>query len=573
MPSIEDLLKKPAPGAGVRAKLESEKTAPEKFEERMTSIQLKEKETAIAEAAAGSGVPYVALRGLAISPEALSLLPETDAQHLRMVPFFWVGSEVRLAAIHPEETAVQDAAFSLGERNKAHIVVYQVSEDSLAYGLGLYAALPKITAIIKGVRLTQEEIERYQQAMQALSDVAKLLTSNRVSDTVSILVAAALQFDSSDIHIEAEENSIAVRFRIDGVLTDIMTLPKDTWKKMVARLKLISGLKINITDRPQDGRYTIFLNEGDTDVRVSTLPTNWGESVVMRILRPSSIRVEFHDLGFRSKAFAKLQAEMQKPHGMILTTGPTGSGKTTTLYAMLQKLNTKDVKIITLEDPIEYHLAGINQSQVDAARTYTFAAGLRSILRQDPDIIMVGEIRDLETAETAVNAALTGHLLLSTVHTNDAAGAIPRLLNMGVKGFLLSQAVNVVLGQRLVRRLCASCKQPAALSPEDLTRAREQLESIPEASGERLASLEGLTFFTAKGCDKCHGGYKGRLGIYEVLLMDALVAEKMKEGSISTEDMRTIAVAQGMVTMFQDGLLKALEGLTSLEELTRVAST
>lgn len=186
---------------------------------------------------------------------------------------------------------------------------------------------------------------------------------------------------------------------------------------------------------------------------------------------------------------------------------------------------------------------------------------------------MVGEIRDLETAETAVNAALTGHLLLSTVHTNDAAGAIPRLLNMGVKGFLLSQAVNVVLGQRLVRRLCASCKQPAALSPEDLTRAREQLESIPEASGERLASLEGLTFFTAKGCDKCHGGYKGRLGIYEVLLMDALVAEKMKEGSISTEDMRTIAVAQGMVTMFQDGLLKALEGLTSLEELTRVAST
>jgi type II secretory ATPase GspE/PulE/Tfp pilus assembly ATPase PilB-like protein len=538
----------------------------------MESIQLKEKEAATAAEAGKAGVPYVALRGLAVSPEALSILPEEEARSMNAVVFFWSGPEVRLAAINPGDAALQDAAFGIGERLKAHVVVYRVSEDSLAYGLGLYATLPKITAMVKGVRLTQEEIERYQASMHAVGDIARLLTSSRITDTIAILVAAALQFDSSDIHVEAEEDGIKVRFRLDGVLEDIATLPKDAWRKMIARLKLISGLKINITDRPQDGRYTIFLNEGDTDVRVSTLPTNWGESVVMRILRPSSIRVEFEALGFRLKAFAKLEKEMQKPHGMILTTGPTGSGKTTTLYAMLQKLNTKDVKVITLEDPIEYHLAGINQSQVEAAKNYTFASGLRSILRQDPDIIMVGEIRDLETADVAVNAALTGHLLLSTVHTNDAAGAVPRLLNMGVKGFLLSQALNIVLGQRLVRKLCPACKKPATLSEEDTHMVKEQIETIPEASGERVDTGKAMAFFTAVGCDKCHGGYKGRLGIYEVLLVDSLVAEKMRGGSISTEDMRIIAAAQGMVTMFQDGILKAIDGLTSIDEIRRVAS-
>lgn len=573
IPSIEDLLKEPDLEE-VAHKTETEKTAPEKFQERISEIQIKEKEAAAQAKATQEGVPYVALRGFAVSPEALQLLPKETAESLRAVPFLFTGPELRLGSPDPASTAVQELAFQLGERYKTHVAVYHISEDSLTYVLGLYEALPKIAKIVKGVRITESEIGIYREKMASLETLRGLLVSSNTTNIMTIMIAAALQFESSDIHVEAEETGIKVRFRVDGVLQEVAELPKESWKKIIGRVKLISGLKLNVTNRPQDGRFTIFLKEGNTDVRVSALPTNWGESVVMRILKPSAINVGFEDLGFREKAFAKLERELKKPHGMILTTGPTGSGKTTTLYSMLRKLNQPGVKIITLEDPIEYKLQGINQSQVDAEKKYTFASGLRSILRQDPDIVMVGEIRDLETADTAVNAALTGHLLLSTVHTNDAAGAIPRLMNMGVKPFLLSQALNVVLGQRLVRRLCESCKVPVAIPKEQQDEIKKSFLNIPEASGERIPEGAPLEFHgPGAGCEKCHGGYKGRVGIYELLLMDAQVEEISKTGVVSENQMREIAKNQGMVTMYQDGLLKALEGITSVEEVNRVALT
>ena len=582
IPSIEDLLKK-SDVEEVANKTETEKTAPEKFQERISEIQLRERENAAQAAATLQGVPYVALRGFAVSPEALGLVPKETAESVRAVPFLFTGPELRLGSPEPSSSAVQELAFQIGERKKTHVGIYRVSEDSLSYVLNLYEALPKIAKIIKGVRITETEIGSYQKQLKSLSALGELLASSNTTDIMTIMIAAALRFESSDIHIEAEEGGINVRFRVDGVLQKVAQLPKESWKKIVSRIKLISGLKINITNRPQDGRFTIFLQSGNTDVRVSSLPTNWGESVVMRILKPSAINVGFEELGFRPKAFEKLERELKKPHGMILTTGPTGSGKTTTLYSMLRKLNQPGVKIITLEDPIEYKLQGINQSQVDAEKTYTFASGLRSILRQDPDIVMVGEIRDLETADTAVNAALTGHLLLSTVHTNDAAGAIPRLMNMGVKPFLLVQALNVILGQRLVRRLCESCKVPVALESDELEEVKKSLLAIPEASGERIPTDKPLEFYgpparTAQpgggtGCDKCHGGYKGRVGIYEILVMTPEVETAMKEGSPTETQMREIAQQQGMVTMYQDGLLKALEGITSVEEINRVAMT
>jgi type II secretory ATPase GspE/PulE/Tfp pilus assembly ATPase PilB-like protein len=290
----------------------------------------------------------------------------------------------------------------------------------------------------------------------------------------------------------------------------------------------------------------------------------------MRILRPNAVDVPFSSLGWRPLLEKKILREIEKPHGMIVTTGPTGSGKTTTLYAVLKKLNRPDVKIITLEDPIEYKVEGLNQSQIDATKNYTFAAGLRSVLRQDPDIVMVGEIRDLETADTAINAALTGHLLLSTVHTNSASGALPRLLSMGVKPFLIAPALNAVIGQRLVRKICDKCKVEDTIEPERLEEVKKSLSSISPASGETIPNVENLKFYKGTGCPECNNsGYKGRIGIYEVIIMSDPIRAALSE-TISEYEMQKLALEQGMVTMTQDGLLKAIEGITSVEEVFRV---
>ncbi len=328
-----------------------------------------------------------------------------------------------------------------------------------------------------------------------------------------------------------------------------------------------------MTDKPQDGRFTIHLKEGKIDVRVSVLPTAYGESVVIRLLMSNVKSLSYDDLGIRGRALEQLTREIARPNGLIVTTGPTGSGKTTTLYSILMKLNTSDTKIITIEDPVEYQLQGINQSQVDPARGYTFANGLRSIVRQDPDIILVGEIRDIETAEISIQAALTGHLVLSTIHTNSAAGTIPRFLSMGAKAFLLAPAIIAMIGQRLVRRICAHCKVEEALPPELLARVVESLNKIPADAPERKGvDLANMRFVKGKGCVECHDiGYKGRIGIYEVMVMNKEIEKMILGGQVSEYDMEDIAVKNGMITMLQDGLLKALEGATTPEEVFRVA--
>lgn len=570
--SIEDLLKYTGSNtAGQPPSSKTEQNVVEKFEEKMHDVRLKEKETQAETEAKTLGVPYVNLKGFPISPEALRLIPQDRAESLKAVCFLYTGPEIRIAAINPNDQSVKDLLFELQERHKANGGIYKISEESFRVSLLAYDKLPKIKQVLKGVKVTQKELDTFKNQLKQYSDVQKVMNDSSVTDIITIVMAAGLQFGTSDVHIEAEQEKIAVRFRIDGVLEEVATLPHDFWKKIVARIKLISGLKINVTNRPQDGRFTIFLEEGDTDVRVSSIPTTWGESVVMRLLRPSAIRVDFSKLGYRTKAEEKLLKEIQKPHGMIITTGPTGSGKTTTLYAILQKLNTTDVKIITLEDPIEYKLEGINQSQIDQSKKYTFAGGLRSILRQDPDIVMVGEIRDLETAEVAINAALTGHLMLSTLHTNDAAGAIPRFISMGVKPFLLSPALNAIIGQRLARRLCEECKQETTLDADQLEFVKKVVSEIPEASGEEIKAETEWKFHTTKGCTTCNGsGYKGRVGIYEILTMSEEIKASLSE-EISEYQVRELAKQQGMTTMQQDGILKVLDGLTTVEEIQRVA--
>ena len=539
--------------------------------EKMGAIALRERETETERKAKQMNLQYINLKGFPISPDALTKISEEQGKQLKAVCFLFTGPELRIGSTQPEDPRVKEVAFELGERHKTNVAVYLVSEESLTQAFKLYDALPKIKPIIKGVQITEDEIAKYQAQMTDFSSIAGVLEHANVTDVIAVVIAASLKLGSSDIHIEAEEKGIAVRFRVDGILQDVAKLAPEQWKKIINRIKLIASLKMNISDQAQDGRFTIYQKNKEIDVRTSTIPTAFGESVVMRLLNPDSISVEFEQLGFRPASLKKLQKEIEKPNGMIITTGPTGSGKTTTLYAVLRKLNTSDVKIITLEDPVEYKVEGINQSQIDYSKDYTFAKGLRSILRQDPDIVMVGEIRDLDTAEIAVQAALTGHLLLSTIHTNDAAGAIPRFLSMGLAPHLLAPALNAIMGQRLLRRLCNECKQEVTLDAETLTAVKAQLDAIPETSGEAKVDTATVKFHGPKGCEKCNNtGYKGRIGAYEILIKTPELEKTILEkGTISEYDMRDLAKQQGMVTMTQDGLLKAVDGMTSIDEVKR----
>lgn len=563
LPSIDDLLKK-------EGELTSSETQ-EKYEEKMEEIRYKEKESEVKAKASASGAPYINLKGFPISPDTIKLIPKKISEANKVVCFFNGGGETRFGTINPADEKVKEIVYQVSERAHSNAIVYLISEKSLEYALKLYANLPQIKEIKKGVEINQEEIDKFRKEIKSFKDLAEKIKGVSITDLVTFMIAGALQAKSSDIHIEAEENDVKVRFRIDGELQDAAKIEKDEWKQIISRIKLLSSLKLNITARPQDGRFTIFLDGEKTDVRVSTIPTSYGESVVMRILRSSATGLQYEDLGFRGAAFEELKKQVARPNGMIITTGPTGSGKTTTLYAILNKLNAPGVKIITLEDPVEYHLEGINQSQIDPSKDYTFAKGLKSILRQDPDVLMVGEIRDLETAEISIQAALTGHLLLSTIHTNSASGAIPRFLSMGVKPFLLAPALNVVIAQRLVRKICPDCKEEYKPTADELKRVKEILSAIPESSGEK-ADLNNLKFYKGKGCDDCSGlGYKGRIGIYELFAMNKEIEQIILSAEVSEYKIQEIAVKNGMVTMAQDGLLKAADGITTIEEVFSVA--
>jgi len=543
----------------------------DKLAEKMGAIKMREKEEEAERMAAAVGIQSINLKGFPISPEALALIPEEHARELKTIAFLFNGPELRVGTREPENPKVKELVFELEERNKTHSAIYLISEESLEQGLKMYAALPKIKTIIKGVQITEDDLARYQTQMTGIASISTILAKATVTDVLAIVIAASLKLASSDIHVEAEESGIVVRFRVDGILQEVAKLKSEDWKRLISRIKLIASLKINVTDQAQDGRFTIFQKNKKIDVRLSTIPTAFGESVVMRLLNPDTIALDFEKLGFRPAAQKRLTKEIERPNGMIVTTGPTGSGKTTTLYAILKRLNNQETKIITLEDPIEYKVEGLNQSQIETSKEYTFAKGLRSILRQDPDIIMVGEIRDLETAEISIQAALTGHLLLSTIHTNDAAGAVPRFLSMGVAPHLLAPAINAIMGQRLVRKLCDKCKKPVTLPPELMPDVKKQLESISEASGEAKVDADKIQFFGPGACEECNNsGYKGRIGLYEILIKDAEIEKAILGGNISEYAMREVATRQGMVTMVQDGLLKASEGLTSVEEVKRI---
>lgn len=546
----------------------------EKLKEKETEILAMEKEKETERTALLNNAGYINLSGFPISPEALKLIPEEIASQEKVICFFYSGQEIRLATTDFTNPKVNEILKNLEKKCHAHGGLYLVTEKSFQSALKLYQSLPKIKKTKGGFEINEADIQKYQEIITSEQELNDRLNNASVSDILTIVIAAAFQKDASDIHLEVGKEVVQVRFRLDGILYNITTLSISIWPRLISRIKLLAGLKINIEDVPQDGHFTIYLKDDQVELRISTIPSNYGENVVIRILRSLKTGLKFEDLGLQGKAYLDLEKEINRPNGMTITTGPTGSGKTTTLYAILNKLNTPNTKIITLENPIEYKLQGITQSQVAPEGDYNFAKGLKAILRQDPDIIMVGEIRDLETADTAINAALTGHLVVTTLHTNDAAGALPRLLSMGVKPFLLAPAINAVIGQRLVRRICEHCKKEIKLEPELFEKVIKILKEIPADSGERLndSQLNNLKFYQGQGCETCHNtGYKGRIGIFEIFTINEKIEKLVLAGQVSEFEMRKITIENGMVTMAQNGLLKAKDGITTVEEVFRVS--
>jgi type II secretory ATPase GspE/PulE/Tfp pilus assembly ATPase PilB-like protein len=427
-------------------------------------------------------------------------------------------------------------------------------------------AREKITGEVK---VSETLFKEVTNLIQFKAKIEEFLEAN-TTELLGIILGGTVALNASDIHIEPEEAEAKLRVRIDGVLQDVLLVDLKLYRALLSRIKLLSGLKLNVTNRPQDGRFTILMGETVIEIRVSTLPAEKGESIVLRTLNPKNL-IEIQALGLRKDLVEIFNREIQRPNGMIIVTGPTGSGKTTTLYAVLKKINSPEIKIITIEDPVEYRIEGLSQTQVDPSQGYTFANGLKALMRQDPDVILVGEIRDLETAEIALQAALTGHLVFSTLHTNDAAGAVARLVDLGVRPVSISPAINMIVAQRLPRKVCKKCAKFISPSPKDLEKIKKGLTSVRKEIIPPVFFNKSFKIPQAVGCPACNStGYRGRVGIYETFPVDDEM-ERFILTSPSVVAMRELAIKKGMVLMQQDGLIKVLEGITTLDEIERVA--
>jgi len=505
----------------------------------------------------------------------LRIIKETDARDAEVASFNIINKKISVAIISPNNEKTVALLDSLKERGYAPIV-FMVSHQSLQRVWDRYKDLSYSMETKGGaLDIENEEIQDLIKKVKSAKDIEESIEtvlaqkkSYRISRILEIILAGAISVDASDIHIEPEESSVRLRYRLDGVLNDILNIDPSIYNLLLSRIKLISNLKLNIKGKAQDGRFSIKLGDMEIEIRTSLLPGGYGESVVLRVLNPNSISVPLEDLGINPKLLSIIMKELQKPNGMILNTGPTGSGKTTTLYAFLKKIYSSEIKIITIENPIEYHLKGIVQTQVEEEKGYTFLEGLRSALRQDPDVIMVGEIRDEETAEIAINSALTGHLVFSTLHTNNAAGTFPRLIDLGVNPKVITSAINIAMAQRLVRKLCKKCKKKVVLEEPEKKLIKNTLDGVLDK--QYLKGLDIENVYGEVGCEACNfTGYKGRTGIYEAVLTNEKVENVVKENP-SEREINKASEDQGILTMKQDGIIKILQGLTSLDELRRV---
>jgi type IV pilus assembly protein PilB len=537
---------------------------------RLDALRKKEEEDLVVMLSQKYNISHANLMDEAVSTEAIRLIPEDKARKAEVVAFKLHNKTVHVGFRTPNKQETKDVLRDLSDRGYT-TVPYMVSLASLEHAWTHYKDLSFAIETEAGVLdISSEEIRTLVQKLTSLEATRSAITEvlgmkklYRITRSLEIVVAGALANKASDIHIEPEEDMVRIRFRIDGVLIEVASLDHETYRAMLTRIKLLSGLKINTHGSAQDGRFSIRIDTREIEIRTSLLPGNYGESVVMRLLDPTSIHTELESLGMRPSFLAMLELELQKPNGMILTTGPTGSGKTTTLYAFLSHIFTPEIKILTIEDPVEYHLAGIVQTQVNH-KDYTFASGLRSALRQDPDVIMVGEIRDKEVAETAIHAALTGHLVFSTLHTNNAAGAFPRLIDMGVDATMVGSATNVVMAQRLLRTVSPEHTQDTPLEGADKAFVDRILSGIHDQSliPENRTITKTVTDPVL--------GYKGRVGVYEAIRTTPAIETVVRQNLTIRELEEVARKDQGFLSMQEDAILKVLEGKTTLDEVRRI---
>lgn len=503
------------------------------------------------------GVPFINLEGKAISTEVLNYIPEAVARRYHIIPFDKKNDKLFVAMVDPLDLQVIQF---IEKKSGLYVKPY----------LGLIEEISKAIDEEYSQNLTSEvtsalkEVSSFQKTGETLEEKAEVIKEAPVANIITQLLEFAVKSRASDIHIEPLDDKTRVRYRIDGILHEKVILPKGVHDAVISRIKIMSSLKIEEKRLPQDGRFSYTSGKNIFDLRVSTVPTVFGEKVVMRLLPKATIAPTLQDLGLRGVALKNLDFQITRPHGIVLICGPTGSGKTTTLYSILTKLSTTRVNILTVEDPVEYQIPGANQVQVNPQIGLTFAMALRSFLRQDPNIMLVGEIRDTETAELAIQAALTGHEVFSTLHTNTASGSLPRLLDMGMEPFLLASSLNTAVGQRILRKICPSCK--VSFNPP-----LEVVNNIHQVLGKLYSQDQPIKLYKGTGCEHCgQTGYLGRIGIYEVLVISPNIMKLILERA-SARDIENLAVSEGMITLKQDGYMKAVEGITTLEEVLRVA--
>jgi len=500
--------------------------------------------------------------------EILELIPEETARYYKMIPLAKKENILQIGMVYPEDLKVQEALKFLARQGKFNYEVFLITPSDFNELLKRYRTLKGEVGMALEELKTELKVERVPKTT---AELERLAEEAPITKIVAVILRHAVDGGASDIHIEPTREKLRVRFRLLGILHSSIILPIRIHPAVISRIKILSDLKIDETRIPQDGRFSTKINDKDIDFRVSTFPTTLGEKVAIRVLDPTTGLKKFEELGLGSRNFEAVKRAIEKPFGLILTTGPTGCGKTTTLYAFLQILNKEGVNIITLEDPVEYFIEGINQSQIRPEIGYDFARGLRHVVRQDPNIIMVGEIRDEETAALATHAALTGHIVLSTIHTNNALGAIPRLIDLGVRPYLIPPTLSCVTAQRLVNRLCDNCKAEIKPKKEIAEIILKEVENLPPQIKKGITIKKPFKIFQAVGCNKCNReGFSGRIALFEVLEMtDTLADITLKIPSI--ELLAGEAKRQGMVTMKQDGILKVLDGITTIEEVLRVA--
>jgi len=512
-------------------------------------------------------VPYVDLETIGFSPEALTLVPESVAQKYKIVPYNLNTKNKILSITMVNPLDLETIEFLEKKTNLKISVAISLEKQIISYIKEKYIREKNITS-----EVTRALDERKDEEKVAKLVDEKVAVEAPVAKIVSTILEYAVKSRASDVHIEPQEENVRIRYRIDGILQEKYLLPRNVQDAVVSRIKILASLKIDEKRVPQDGRFFFSVDGNDVDLRISTLPTTYGEKVVMRLLKKAQKVPTLQELGLRGMALKNLMGSIQRPHGIIIVCGPTGSGKTTTLYSVLDIVATSKVNVVTVEDPVEYQMKGVNQVQVNVQAGLTFASALRSFLRQDPNVIMVGEIRDQETADLAVNAALTGHLVFSTLHTNDASGVPPRLLDMGVEPFLLTSSLNCVVGQRVLRKVCKDCVSEKEIPLDNLAELKNTLGPIFNMIEDKFKKDgKKLTLPKIVGCEKCNNtGYLGRVAIYEVMPITEKLSKLIVEKAAAS-DIQKLAMEEGMLSMKQDGYVKVLEGVTSMDEVIRVA--